>query len=107
MNIEEHHFGEDVNKIKLDGITPFGNSYNFEVMIHLTHKRMKKKLKILDPNVKQFMNIVFQKKQDQWNVGDVLEWEYEGIKFDVVLFGSHMISQKGRQFYQYCVGIKE
>ncbi|MCC2063575.1 hypothetical protein LHO81_015345, partial [Raoultella ornithinolytica] len=64
-------------------------------------------LKRIDPNIKQYMNIVFQYRQGDWDVGSILHWEYEGIKFDVVLFGSHMISQKGRQFYQYCVGIKE
>jgi hypothetical protein len=53
------------------------------------------------------MNIVFQYRQGQWNIGDILSWEYEGVKFEVVLFGTHMISQKGKQFYQYCVGIKE
>lgn len=106
MNIEEHHNGEDVSKIKLDGIQPFGNSYNFEVMIHLNHKKMKKELRKLDSNVKQYMNIVFQYEQPQWEIGDILQWEYDGFSYDVVLFGNHMISHKGKQFYQYCVGIK-
>ncbi|HEJ7614008.1 TPA: hypothetical protein SMH10_001424 [Klebsiella oxytoca] len=106
MNIEEHHYGEDVSKIKLDGIVPFGNSYNFEVIVHLTHKKMKKVLKKLDPNVKQFMNVVFQYEQKQWKIGDILKWEYDGFSYDVVLFGSNMISHKGKQFYQYCVGVK-
>ncbi|EMG2255108.1 TPA: hypothetical protein ME558_003546 [Klebsiella pneumoniae] len=106
MNIEEYHYGEDVSKIKLDGIVPFGNSYNFEVIVHLTHKKMKKVLKQLDPNVKQFMNVVFQYEQKQWKIGDILKWEYDGFSYDVVLFGSSMISHKGKQFYQYCVGVK-
>jgi hypothetical protein len=50
--------------------------------------------------------VAIQYRQGQWSIGDVLTWEYEGNKFDVVLFGSHMISQKGKQFYQYCLGIK-
>jgi hypothetical protein len=38
--------------------------------------------------------VAIQYRQGQWSIGDVLTWEYEGNKFDVVLFGSHMISQK-------------
>ncbi len=107
MHIEEHHYGENVSKIKLDGIAPFANSYNFDVAMYLQNKKLKKKLKDIDPNIKQYMNIVFQYRQGQWNIGVILSWEYEGVKFEVVLFGTHMISQKGKQFYQYCVGIKE
>lgn len=106
MIIEEHHYGENTNKIKLDGITPFANAYNFDVGMYLQNKKLKKELKKIDPSITSYMNIVFQYRQGQWSIGDVLTWEYEGNKFDVVLFGSHMISQKGKQFYQYCLGIK-
>ena len=45
MHIEEHHYGENVSKIKLDGIAPFANSYNFDVAMYLQNKKLKKKLK--------------------------------------------------------------
>jgi hypothetical protein len=40
--IKEHHYGENVSKIKLDGIAPFANSYNFDVTMYLQNKKLKK-----------------------------------------------------------------
>lgn len=52
------------------------------------------------------MNIVFSYRQTQWNDGDTLEWVYNSIPFEVVLLDSHMLSVKGKKFYQYVVGVK-
>lgn len=46
MNLEDHHYGEEVNEITLDGVTPFGNSYQFE-LFQLDNKKIKKKVKSL------------------------------------------------------------
>lgn len=105
MNLEEHHYGEEVDKITLDGVQPFGNSYQFEPF-HLENKKIKKKIKTLAPDTKTYMNIVFSYRQTQWNDGDTLEWVYNSIPFEVVLLDSHMLSVKGKKFYQYVVGVK-
>lgn len=44
MNLEEHHYGEEVDKITLDGVQPFGNSYQFD-LFQLDNKKSKRRLK--------------------------------------------------------------
>lgn len=106
MNLEDHHYGEEVNEITLDGVTPFGNSYQFE-LFQLDNKKIKKKVKAFAPDIKTYMNVVFSYKQSQWTDGDILTWTYKGIPFEVVLLDSHFISVKGKHFYQYVVGVKK
>lgn len=78
MNIEEHHYGDGVCDITLDGVTPYGNSYQFE-LFHLDNKKIKKAIKKHAPDTKTFMNVVFQYRQTQWEVGDELIWCLKGV----------------------------
>lgn len=106
MNLEDHHYGEEVSEITLDGVTPFGNSYQFE-LFQVDNKKIKKNIKAFAPDILSYMNVVFCYKQDQWKDGDTLTWTYKGVPFEVVLLGSHFLSVKGRKFFQYVIGVKK
>ncbi|ENV5883820.1 hypothetical protein ACFIPR_003188 [Enterobacter kobei] len=105
MNLEQHHYGEEVNEITLDGVQPYGNSYQFE-LFHLDNKKIRKAMRNHSPDVKTFMNVVFTYRQTQWKVGDELNWCLKGVNFKVILLDSHLLSVKGKQFYQYVIGVK-
>lgn len=103
MNFEQH-YGDLTSKIKLNGMTPDGNSMPINKCF--LDKKFQKVVKKSNYQIDSYMNVIYEKKKD-FKVGEVLEWELQGEKILVFLIESKKLFVKGKYFWVYAVGIIE
>lgn len=103
MNFEQH-YGELTSEIKLNGMTPDGNSMPLNKCF--LDKKFQKLVKKSNHQIESYMNVIYEKKKD-FKVGEVLEWELQGEKMPVFLIESKKLFVKGKHFWVYAVGIIE
>ncbi|WP_318366891.1 hypothetical protein [Enterobacter sp.] len=103
MNFEQH-YGELTKGIKLNGITPYGNSMPMSKMF--LSKKFLKKVNTSTHNIDSYMNVIFEHPQ-QLSEGDVYEWVLNDLVLSVYLIEAKALFVKGKNFWVYAVGIIE
>ncbi len=103
MNFEQH-YGELTSEIKLNGITPYGNSMPMNKMF--LGKQFLKKVNESTHNIDSYMNVIFEHPQ-QLSEGEVCEWMLNDLVLSVYLIEAKALFVKGKNFWVYAVGIIE
>lgn len=99
----EKHYEELTSDILFGNVIPFANSMPIDQCF--LRKKFKKTIKNAGLKITHFMNVIYEKPQNQIVQGTFMDWSLLGDISSVFVIDGTELFVKGKKYWVYCVGM--